>query len=129
MSSTDNKSILPLILGCLLLLLVLSPIAWFRSTFGFDFGKAFNMTINELMFAALVMFLIFYDAFHTQFIPFLLGFQYLCWFPAFNFWSDQSTLGFGEKLWFAQGWAQTLIFISIIAISYLVKRLLDSLGN
>ena len=84
MSSTE-KSILPLVLGCILLLLVLSPIAWFRHTFGFDFGKAFNMTINELMFSALVMFLIFYGAFHTQFIPFLLGLQYLCWIPAFNF--------------------------------------------
>ena len=127
MSSTDNKSILPLILGCILLLLVLSPIAWFRSTFGFDFGKAFNMTINELMFAALVMFLIFNDAFATLFIPFLLGFQYLCWIPAFNFWSDQSTLGFGEKLWFAQGWVQTIIFISIIALSFLVNAIFNSL--
>ena len=122
MSSTE-KSILPLVLGCILLLLVLSPIAWFRSTFGFDFGKAFNMTINELMFAALVIFLIFEDAFRALFAPFLLAIQYLCWIPAFNFWSDQSTLGFGEKLWFAQGWVQSLIFCFVVALSYLVLRL------
>lgn len=91
MSSTENKSTLYLI-GIFLLLLVLAPMAWFRTTFGFDFGTAFNMTVIEILFSALVIVIFVSDFWRIIISPFLLALQYLCWIPAFNFWSDKKRL-------------------------------------
>ena len=126
MSSIENKLTWSLI-GIFLLLLVLAPMAWFRTTFGFDFGTAFNMTVIEILFSALVIVIFVSDFWRIIISPFLLALQYLCWIPAFNFWSDKETLGFGEKLWFAQGWVQFLIFLSIVGLSFLVTRIFNSL--
>lgn len=127
MSSTENKSTLYLI-GIFLLLLILAPMAWFRSTFGFDFGTAFSMTITEILFSILVIGAMFSDVMRRIIFPhLLLAIQYLCWIPAFNFWSDQETLGFGEKVWFAQGWVVLLIAISIFGLSLLVTKIITSL--
>lgn len=126
MSSTENKSTW-YILVFVLILLVLAPMAWFRTTFGFGFGTSFIMTVNEIFFSALAIVAVFSDIGRFFISPFLLAIQYLCWIPAFNFWSDKATLGFGEKLWFAQGWVQFLMFCSIAGLSYLVIRIYNSL--
>ncbi len=126
MNSIENKLTWSLI-GIFLLLLVLAPMAWFRTTFGFGFGTAFSMTVTEILFSALAIVIFVSDFWRIIISPFLLALQYLCWIPAFNFWSDKETLGFGEKLWFAQGWVQLLIFCSIAGVSYLVIRIYNSL--
>jgi hypothetical protein len=127
MSSTENKSTW-YVIGIVLILLVLAPMAWFRTTFGFDVSTAFSMTITEILFSFLVISTV-CSAFLRLFIfpHFLWAAQYLCWIPAFNYWSDKATLGFGEKLWFAQGWVQVLIFLSIFGLSFLIKRVFNSL--
>lgn len=54
MNSIENKSSW-YITGIILMLLVLAPMAWFRTTFGFDFGAALGMTLTEIFFSALVI--------------------------------------------------------------------------
>lgn len=126
MSSTENKATWYLI-GLVLILLVLAPTAWFRTTFGFDFRTAISMTITEIFFSALVIGAVVSDIGRFLISPFLFAIQYLCWIPAFNFWSDQETIGFGEKLWFAQGWVQFLVFFAIVGLNFLIIRLFNAL--
>ena len=127
MSSIENKSTW-YVIGIFLILLVLAPMAWFRTTFGFDFSTAFSMTVTEILFSFLVIATVFSEFLRLLLVPhFLLAAQYLCWIPAFNYWSDKTTLGFGEKLWFAQGWVQVLIFLFIFGLSFLIKRIFNSL--
>ena len=127
MNSIENKSSW-YITGIILMLLVLAPMAWFRTTFGFDFGAALGMTLTEIFFSALVIGVMFSDVMRFILFPhLLLAIQYLCWIPAFNFWSFNATLGFGEKLWFAQGWVQLLIAAFIFGLSILVTRIFNSL--
>ena len=127
MNSIENKSTW-YTLGIASMLLVLAPMAWFRSKFGFDFGTAFGMTVTEILFSLLVIGAMFSDMMRLILFPhLLLAIQYLCWIPAFNFWSFNATLGFGEKLWFAQGWVQFLIAALIFGLSILVTRIFNSL--
>ena len=102
----------------------LAVVAWFAQKFELDFTTSTQVVTRLILFGvalAAAAYLVRND--YIQLVSILpvstVGFL-SCWLPAFDYWANKniSNMGFegnGNSVWYATGWIQGLIAITIIA--------------
>lgn len=122
MSNNSNNELIA-ILG-IAILAFLALVAWFAKSFGLDYPTSIQVVMRFVFLGialAAATFLVKHD--YLQFFSILplsiVGFL-SCWLPAFDYWAGKniSHMGFegiGNSVWYATGWIQGLIALTIIA--------------
>jgi hypothetical protein len=131
-----NNSNYNWLIGLIFLVVSFSIIAawWFSKQFGLDFATGYAVarrfiTFGILLAAAVYIVSISYFRFISILPVSIVGFL-ICLFPAFDYWSSRDFRNFRfdggiTYAWYATGWIQALISVTIIAGGHWLIRYLD----
>ncbi len=114
----------------------------FSNTFGLDMATSFSVIWRLVIFAVLVGAALYSSNSHSSDIfklgntwPLLLGFFWICWWPALNFWAaneipsfiDRGLAGIPDSasVWWDAWYTKWGGFFGIVVIGYIVKKMLD----
>lgn len=131
---SNNDEIKVLFFSILVVLLGIG--AWFSKQFGLDFATGFEVAIRFAIFVVLFGAAVYYLVSNSYFrfvsiLPVSIAGLLSCGLPAFDYWSNQNfgNIRFDGSVnyaWYATGWIQALIALTIIAGGHGLIRYLDS---
>ncbi len=133
MSNNSNNGELAII--ALFALVFLAVVAWVAQKLGLDFTTSTQVVTRLIFFGfALAIAIYFVKNDYFRFVSILpvsiVGFL-SCWLPALSYWANENMShmdyeGYGNSVWYATGWIQGLIAITIIVGGHGLIYYIDS---
>lgn len=115
--------------------LLIAAITWLSNHSGLDFATSSEVVTLHILFVIFIAAAV-YTAYNLNFrliliVPTGIASYLLCWRPALDYWSNQDFHNFSfngsiNYAWYATGWIQALILVTIISGGHGLIHYIDS---